>query len=373
MSDQSRMSKVLIACVGGFLGAGKTTALVAAARELMRRGLRVGIITNDQGDALVDTEVMRGFGLPTEEITGGCFCCKFDELVRHAQRLLDQEQPDVILAEAVGSCTDLSATVYQPLRRYYADQFDLAPLSILVEPSRLRAFSSGDAEFPQSVAYLFQKQLAEADLVILNKQDTVTQAERAELNQILSALLDGVPLHTMSAATGQGIAEWVDALLGARGAGGRVLEIDYDTYAQAEAALGWLNATVDVTATNDFSSRALAERLVSEMQSHCVLMSAAIAHVKVLLVTKDGCDRIALTNNLDAPRWSGDAEIDFTREASLIVNARVQTHPEELARLLEESIATTTGAFKITASVQHLESFSPPPPQPRFRFAETVR
>ena len=142
----SERAKVLIACVGGFLGAGKTTALVRAARELMRRGLRVGVITNDQGDALVDTEVMRGFGLPTEEITGGCFCCKFDELVDHAQRLLDQAQPDVILAEAVGSCADLSATVYQPLRRYYADQFDLAPLSIFVEPSRLRAFAGGDAE-----------------------------------------------------------------------------------------------------------------------------------------------------------------------------------------------------------------------------------
>ncbi len=369
----SERAKVLIACVGGFLGAGKTTALVRAARELMRRGLRVGVITNDQGDALVDTEVMRGFGLPTEEITGGCFCCKFDELVRHAQRLLGQVQPDVILAEAVGSCTDLSATVYQPLRRYYADQFDLAPLSILVEPSRLRAFAGGDAEFPQSVAYLFQKQLAEADLVILNKQDTVTNAERDELNQMLLVLLDGVPLHSMSAATGQGIAEWVDALLGTRGAGGRVLEIDYDTYAQAEAALGWLNATVDVIAINDFSPKAFAARLISEMQSRCVLMSAAIAHLKVLLVTKDGCDRIALTNNVDAPRWSGAAELAFTSEASLVINARVQTHPEELARQIEESIAAITGEFKIKASVQHLESFSPPPPQPRFRFPETVR
>ena len=363
------VNKVIIACAGGFLGAGKTTALVAAARELLRRGLRVGVITNDQGDALVDTEVMRGFGLPAEEITGGCFCCKFDELVGHARRLLDQAQPDVILAEAVGSCTDLAATVYQPLRRYYADQFDLAPLSVFVEPSRLRAFYGGAAEFPETIAYLFRKQLQEADLVILNKQDTVTNAERDELNRMLSALLDSVPLHSMSAATGQGIAEWVDALLGAGGADERVLEIDYDTYARAEAALGWLNATVDVTATDDFSPRSMAERLITEVQSRCASMSAPIAHVKVLVVTKDGCDRIAITNNPDAPQWSGEAELAFTREASLIVNARVQTRPEELTRLIEESIADTAGEFKLTASVQHMESFSPPPPRPRFRFA----
>src|SRR2546425_6553156 len=148
------MTRVLIACVGGFLGAGKTTALVSASRELMARGLNVGIITNDQGNHLIDTEVMRSLGLPTKEVAGGCFCCKFAEFVEHAGRILDQGRPDIILAEAVGSCTDLSATVYQPLRQYYAHQFDLAPLSILVEPGRLRAFSGDLANsFSESVAY----------------------------------------------------------------------------------------------------------------------------------------------------------------------------------------------------------------------------
>ena len=41
--------------VGGFLGSGKTTAIIAAARQLISRGQTVGIITNDQGKFLVDT------------------------------------------------------------------------------------------------------------------------------------------------------------------------------------------------------------------------------------------------------------------------------------------------------------------------------
>src|SRR6478672_6159525 len=135
------MAQVLIACVGGFLGAGKTTALASASRELISRGLKVGIITNDQGEQLIDTQVMRALGLATEEITGGCFCCKFTDLVEQADRILDRGRPDIILAEAVGSCTDLSATVYQPLRKYYSARFTLGPLSILVEPSRVRALS----------------------------------------------------------------------------------------------------------------------------------------------------------------------------------------------------------------------------------------
>ena len=41
--------------VGGFLGSGKTTAIAAAAKLLMAQGLRVGVVTNDQGKYLVDT------------------------------------------------------------------------------------------------------------------------------------------------------------------------------------------------------------------------------------------------------------------------------------------------------------------------------
>ena len=129
---------VRLACVGGFLGAGKTTALIGAARNLMARGLKVGVITNDQGGNLVDTALVRSHGLQTEEITGGCFCCRFTEFVKHASRLVEQHQPDIILAEAVGSCTDLAATVYEPLRRFHAAEFELAPLSVFVEPGRVR-------------------------------------------------------------------------------------------------------------------------------------------------------------------------------------------------------------------------------------------
>lgn len=41
--------------VGGFLGSGKTTAIINAAKKLMKDGKRVGVITNDQGRYLVDT------------------------------------------------------------------------------------------------------------------------------------------------------------------------------------------------------------------------------------------------------------------------------------------------------------------------------
>src|SRR5690242_18422171 len=102
--------------VGGFLGAGKTTLILAAARALATRCLRIAAIMNDLGDDLVDTQFARAAGIETLDVTGGCFCCRFPELVECAHGLR-AHAPDVIFAEPVGSCTDISATTLAPLRR----------------------------------------------------------------------------------------------------------------------------------------------------------------------------------------------------------------------------------------------------------------
>src|SRR3954469_753416 len=122
--------------IGGFLGAGETTAVAALAQHLTQRGDRVGLITNDQGSELGDTALLRPRGFLTEEIPGGCFCCRFNSLVDAARKLTQATKPDAFVAEPVGSCTDLIATVSYPLRRIYGEQFELAPLSVLVDPIR---------------------------------------------------------------------------------------------------------------------------------------------------------------------------------------------------------------------------------------------
>jgi G3E family GTPase len=365
------MSRVIIACIGGFLGAGKTTALRSAALELTKRGLKVGIITNDQGTGLVDTKMMEGLDASTREVGGGCFCCKFDDLIEQAEQILDQERPDIILAEAVGSCTDLSATVYQPLRKYYGHRFILAPLTILVEPERLRALVGGEADgFPETVRYLFEKQLMEADLIVLNKVDKIDSSETDDLAQRLGNLTGEIPVHRMSAMTGEAVSGWVDILLSGRVAGQRILDINYDTYARAEAALGWLNATAEVTAAHNFSPRELTSSLIKHIQSSALAAGMNIAHLKILVATETETASIALTDNRGRPQWSGENSFQDVREMSLIINARVHTTPEELTHVIKDSLAASASAFGVSALVEHLESFSPLPPKPRYRMAE---
>src|ERR671930_588908 len=105
------MDRALYLMIGGFLGAGKTTAILKLAHLLTGRGLRVGLITNDQSVGLVDTVVLGNSEFAVEEITGGCFCCRFNSLVEASKKLSQAARPDVFIAEPVGSCTDLIAAV----------------------------------------------------------------------------------------------------------------------------------------------------------------------------------------------------------------------------------------------------------------------
>ena len=94
----------------------KTTLLAQAAVRLSKLGHRVGLVANDQAADLVDSEVLKITGTCVEEVAGGCFCCRFPDMIAALDRLAQRDQADVLLGEPVGSCTDLAATVMQPLQ-----------------------------------------------------------------------------------------------------------------------------------------------------------------------------------------------------------------------------------------------------------------
>jgi Ni2+-binding GTPase involved in maturation of urease and hydrogenase len=369
--------------VGGFLGAGKTTLLAQAAAQLARRGKRVGLITNDQAANLVDTAVLQHAACEgIEEVSGGCFCCRFDELVSAAEELVRRHRPDVLIGEPVGSCTDLSATVIQPIKKLCAEAFRVAPFSVLVDTRQMRKLQrmrqslgrAAPSRFPQSVLYIYEKQLEEADLIVLNKTDAVPAHERAELEGILAERFPQVLHLTMSALTGDGVERWLEYVLQDAPAGQRITEVDYDLYAAGEAALGWLNAAVRLRATRTVDAPAFWPAfcldLVTRIQRELVACPAEIAHLKLWLSTSGG-DLVAnLTGNDEAPYRRGTIA-GTPQEGSLLVNARVRVAPDELEGVVRRCLdAAADGTLEVT--VEALESFSPARPRPVHRYDAVI-
>lgn len=348
--------KPWIVLVGGFLGAGKTTLLLAAAGELERRGLRSALILNDQGDALVDTAWAERHGIRSGEVTGGCFCCRFSDLVEVIDRLR-AHAPDVIFAEPVGSCTDISATTLHPLHGL-SDSFRIAPYTVLIDPQRAGELLRADAD--AHLTFLFRKQIEEADLICVTKSDLeakVPEFAHAEVRQI-------------SAKTGQGVAAWLDEVLcGRLSAGRRILDIDYEQYARAEAALAWLNAQVTVRLRIPASPAVVVGPLLERLDVDLTTAGIAIAHLKAIDSAETGFLKAAICGNGQAPVVEGMLAASPAREHELLLNLRAVGEAAEVRQIIESNLA------RMDAELSGLEiaSFHPAPPTPERRVSSATQ
>ncbi len=364
--------------IGGFLGAGKTTAVSKLARRLADQGLRVGLITNDQGRNLVDTAMLRSQGFPTEEIPGGCFCCRFNSLVEASQKLTASTRPDVFLAEPVGSCTDLVATVTYPLRRMYGDNFTVAPVSVLVDPiraERVLGLSKGGS-FSEKVLYIYAKQMEEADLIVISKCDLLAESRLEALRKAIAVKYPKKEILAVSARNGTNLEEWFSRITNDEQAAHRTMEVDYQIYADGEALLGWLNCTVQLAGEKPFDSERYLKALAGEIQKYLQDRKAEVAHLKMTLSPDDSlAGEIAAVNlvrndfvpelsyKLDAPVTSGQ----------LILNLRAEAAPDVLGTAVREALAATGKAFPgVTATLDHLEHFRPGKPTPTHRINQLV-
>lgn len=358
--------------IGGFLGAGKTTAVAKLAQRLSDQGLRVGLITNDQGNELVDTATLRAKGFATEEIPGGCFCCRFNSLVDAANKLTADSRPDVFIAEPVGSCTDLVATVTYPLRRMYGDSFTIAPLSVLVDPVRaMRVFGLSDGgRFSDKVLYIYRKQLEEADLIVINKRDLLDDSQFARLSAKLAEEFPNAEIIAASARQGDGLQPWFARITSTEQQARRAMEVDYEVYAEGEALLGWLNCTVQMSSAVEFDGNATLRALAQRIQELLNAEHAEVAHLKMTLSPDEGLGDIAVINlvrNDFVPELSLELP-DVIRSGQLIINCRAEAAPENLLAALKQALTDTSQAETgLTLKLEHSEHFRPGKPQPTHR------
>ncbi len=370
------MRKPVVILVGGFLGAGKTTLLAVATQRLTSQGKRVGLITNDQAANLVDTAILKERESLVEEVSGGCFCCKFDDLLGAMDRLTKEGQPDVLFGEPVGSCTDLSATVMQPIKALHRDRYRLAPFSVLVDPDRVRPHlkpSSSTAPlqvFPENVLYIYRKQLEEADLIVLNKIDLLSSEERVEIEDALRQQFPRSLVMSLSARDGTGVDAWLEAVTGDREPGRTVTEVDYDVYADGEAALGWLNAAYGLHGDPGSDWGAFCLRVMTALRRELRDMSAEVAHLKIHLKAGSSSLVANLTSNQGEPLVRGRIE-GSPSTARLLINVRAHSEPGGLREIVDR-VVSEEASPSVRFTTEKIECFAPARPQPTHRYEVVV-
>ena len=357
--------------VGGFLGAGKTSTISRLARHYMAQGKRVGIVTNDQTTDLVDTHNLRSQGFDVGEVAGSCFCCNFNALTATVENLSEGELPEIILAEPVGSCTDLVATVIRPLTEVYAVPLDIAPYGVILKPSHGLRILRGDGSsgFSPKANYIFRKQIEEADFVVINRIDELSTADIAELQALIETEYPGRPVLRCSARNGEGFTTLVETLEQRGQFGRRVMEVDYDVYAEGEAELGWLNSQVVVQSTSEFELDTFLMDLIARLHGRLLTSSAEAAHLKVIGLCEGSYAVANLVSNATGPELSL-ASNSRTPSANVVVNARVATDPAELEKIVREELAATSAELGLTHNVVSLQSFRPGRPVPTHRIVE---
>jgi G3E family GTPase len=360
----------------GFLGAGKTTTMIATAQALQAQGHRVAVITNDQGAELVDTALVRSKLDSVAEVTGGCFCCRFEDLVGTIRALVDgagDVPVDTVIAEAVGSCTDLQATVVRPLRSHYGESMVVSPLTTVIDPLRYLAFdrAAQRGEPESDLSYLFRQQLTEADVIAVNKLDTIAPERATELMTRLTADYPNAAVIGYSAKSGDRVSALLTAWDGPSGNHAVDLQVDYDRYAAAEAQLAWMNQGVQLSADEPVDLTAWGRQVLAALGSWAQCAGAVVGHAKLTVEAADGdFAKLSLTASGAEPTIDRAAEKPAT-SARVVVNARVACEPGELDTAVRDAVSTANAALGARSSSTAPVSFKPGYPRPVHRLAAT--
>lgn len=361
--------KMRFVMIGGFLGAGKTTTIGRLAALYQDQGLKVGIVTNDQAADLVDTHALRNQGFDVGEVAGACFCCHFNELTATTSKLSQEHYPDVIIAEPVGSCTDLVATVIQPLKHLHQNEFDVAPYGVILKPSHGHRILKGEANtgFSPKAAYIFEKQLEEADFLIINRIDELSTEEVEGLESLLLEKHPETPIIKISAKTGEGMQQLLEQFERQGEYGNRILELDYDIYAAGEAELGWLNSSLKVMAQSAFDLDNLLLDIIERLRVQLEQVKGETAHLKTIGVG-DAAHAVANLISSDTPAQVSLPSHRQLTQADVIVNARVAVAPEVLTELVHNCVSQAVKAIEGTVEFGESQCFRPGRPVPTHRY-----
>ncbi len=345
------------AVFSGFLGAGKTTTMMALTSFCSERYGKAAMISNDLGEGvtLADHKLAQLGGCRASQITGECICFCHDVLTEKLERYYD-EGCELVLSDIPGFGVGAQEHVYHGLTEKYPGQFALAPFTVLIEPENLALLRSGQAG---DMGFILDAQLREADLIVLNKCDLLPGHARGDALAWLSQRYPWTKQLAVSAKTGEGL----DALCRALREGTASLrhpEIDYDAD-DLQNAMGSLSEYYlqyrALVCCDDFDGNAYLTELAQEIQRTVAAAGGEIPHLKLLAWAPEGdyakADILGTNRQIELPHRFENPCTDL----AVVLNTSAVCPDETLNRLIGEAVEAVSARYQLELTVFKKDHF----------------
>ena len=275
------------AVFSGFLGSGKTTAMMALTDWHSAHRGKAAMISNDLGGpGLADNRFALLSGCNASELTQECICYQRPKLLAHLNELYDGGCA-LVISDIPGFGVGALDHVYHGLTKDYPGQVDLAPFTVLVEPQTVDSLRGACDE---DMRYLLHAQMLEADLIVLNKCDLLSAPQREADAAYLRSEYPEAQLLCLSARTGEGLEALSDALMAGR-ASLRKSELGYGG-AQFMKSMKRMSEYYlqyrAVVCCNDFDGNAYLAALAERVRDGVAAAGCEIPHLKLLAWTPEG-------------------------------------------------------------------------------------
>ena len=349
--------------VSGFLGAGKTTSMIAFAQHINKCVGKAAIIANDLGAKnLVDSVYTSTTGCSVTEITGDCICYQTENLVGKIRKLRDVDNVDIVMSDIPGCGVGALDHVYRKLDREYAGEFALAPFIVITDPGRLRMIMPEKAHInlPEEMTYLLRAQLAEADVIVLNKIDLLSAEEIQRYVDFLRTTCPGMPVFAISAREKQNIKDVVDYIM-SHEADHRTVDIGYGgaEFMAAEGKLSWYNRRFFLKTRDgaQFDGNAFIDDFIEALRRGLIGNKRNVPHLKTFAVGGEndfgkasllGVDYVTEYDRRLEGRYSS---------LRVIVNARAACESQLLAELMDDALDRAAAEHNLGYQIFFTECF----------------
>jgi G3E family GTPase len=176
----SRNKRIPVTLLTGFLGSGKTTFLNHLIRERLPE--RVMVIENEVGQTNVDGALVEPGVEEVIELTAGCLCCSLSDGLLDALEVVSarQEEFDRLVIETTGVADPGSIVQVFLADPLVGRFFDLEQVICVTDAELIEDWL---AETEEAL-----RQIVMADVILLNKVDTISNSYRAELVERMQAI-----------------------------------------------------------------------------------------------------------------------------------------------------------------------------------------